>query len=145
MLMSMLTIAHLIGLSLAVGSATTKLFLLINSRVDQTFVPVYAKVAGPITRLILLGTILLILSGIGWIAIGYPLTAKLVFKLVLVAAIVGIGATMGRVIEPKFRALAPGHGTPAAHGFSRVQAQYLALEITATLLFYAVIVYWVLW
>lgn len=143
MLRSLLAVAHLIGLALAVGSATSKLLLLLKSRVDQTFVPAYVKVAGPITRLILLGTVLLIFSGIGWLLIGYPLTPKLATKLVLVAAIVGTGAIMDRVIEPKFRALVPAQGAPVPPGFTRVQAQYLAFEVTATLLFYAVIIYWV--
>lgn len=144
MLRSLLALAHLIGLVLAVGSATTKLVLLLKSRIDQTYVPVYLQVAGPITRLILTGIALLILSGIGWLTTGFPLTAKLATKLVLVAAIVVAGAIMDRVIEPKFRALAPSPAAPAAPGFARVQAQYLALEITATLLFYAIIVYWVI-
>ena len=144
MLQSLLAVAHLIGLVLAVGSATTKLVLLRKSSADPTFVSAYLRVAGPITHLILLGTALLIVSGVGWLVSGYPLTVKLVIKLVLVAAIVGTGAIMDRVIEPKFRTLAPAEGAPPAPGFARVQAQYLALEATATLLFYAVIIYWVL-
>lgn len=141
---SLLAVAHLIGLALAVGPATVKLVLLLRSRTDLSLVPAYLRVAGPITRMILVGTLLLILSGIGWLVSGYPLTARLAVKLVLVAGVVATGATLDRVIEPKFRALAPGPGSPSAPGFTRVQAQYLALEATATLLFYAIIVYWVL-
>lgn len=144
MLGSLLVVAHLIGLVLAVGAATTKLVLLLKSRTDKMFVAAYLEVAGPVTRLILVGTALLILSGVGFLAIGYPWSAKLATKLLLVAGIVATGAIMDRVIEPRFRALAPGHGAPAARGFARVQAQYLALEATATLLFYGVILYWVL-
>lgn len=143
MLPSLLSVAHLIGLALGVGAASTKLLLLLKARADLAFVPVYVQVDRPITRLILSGTLLLILSGIGWLAIGYPLTPKLVTKLVLVVAIIVTGAIMDRVIEPRFRKLAPAQGEPTAPAFTRVQTQYVAMEITATLLFYAVIIYWV--
>ncbi len=144
MLRSLLTVAHLIGLVFAVGAATTKLVLLLKSRGDQAYLPAYLKVAGPITRLILLGTGLLVVSGVGWLMSGYPFTARLTTKLVMVVAIVGAGAIIDRVIEPKFRALALGQGAAPSPRFTRVQAQFLAMEATATLLFYAVIIYWVL-
>ena len=142
MLPSLLWIAHLIGLALGVGCATTKLVLLLKTRVDHALVPVYLKVAGPITRLILVGTMLLTLSGIGWLVLGYPITPRLIAKLVLVAAIFVTGATLDKVIEPKFRRLAPVQGAPTAPAFTRAHAQYLASEIAATLLFYATTVYW---
>jgi hypothetical protein len=63
---SILSVAHLIGLALGVGAATVKLTLLLRCRADLALVPVYVKVAKPITKQIVLGIILLALSGIGW-------------------------------------------------------------------------------
>lgn len=48
------------------------------------------------------------------------------------------------VVEPKFQRLAPAAGEPAPAEFIRIQAQYLTLEVTATALFYVIILMWVL-
>ncbi len=63
---SILSLAHLLGLALGVGAATAKLTLLLRCHADHALVPVYVKVAKPITRQIVLSIILLTLSGIGW-------------------------------------------------------------------------------
>lgn len=138
----LLTIVHLIGLALGMGAATVKLGLLLKSRADPAFVPVYSTVAKAITRYIVLGMILVTLSGIGWLLLGYPFTPRLVVKLVLVAAIWVMGPLIDNVAEPRFRKLAPAPGEPAAPAFLRIQRQYLALEITATLMFYVIILVW---
>jgi hypothetical protein len=140
----LLSVVHLIGLALGVGGATTKLLLLIKARVDPPFVPLYIAVARPITRVIQVGIVLLTLSGITWLFLGYPLTPRLVTKLVLVAAIWVLGPIIDNVIEPRFRVLALAPGAATVPAFTRVRRQYLTLEIAATLLFYAVVVYWVL-
>ncbi len=139
---SLLSVIHLIGLALGVGAATVKLALLLQCKADHGFVPVYIKVARPITRLIILGLALLTLSGIGWLLLGYPFTALLAVKVVLVAAIWVLGPVIDNAVEPKFRKLAPALGEPASPAFVRVQQQYLALEVLATLLFYVIIVVW---
>lgn len=141
---SLLLLVHLVGLALAVGASTTKLLLLLQARRDQAFVPVFLQVAAPVTRLILSGIVLLTLSGIIWLLLGYPLTGHLVAKLVLVAGIWMIGPIIDRVAEPRYRRLAPAPGSAVSAPFLRAQRLYLALEIVATLLFYAVIIYWVL-
>jgi hypothetical protein len=69
---SLLSVTHLVGLALGVGSATVKLVLLLKCSADDTFAPVYIKVARPITRQIILGLGLLTLSGIGWLLLRYP-------------------------------------------------------------------------
>jgi hypothetical protein len=114
LLTSLLPIAHLIGLALAVGSATVKLALLLKCRTDETFVPVFMKVARPITRFIILGLVLLTLSGIGWLLVGYPFTPLLVVKLVLVGIVWVLGPIIDNTAEPKFQKLAvsaPGTST----------------------------------
>jgi len=141
---SLLTLAHLIGLALAVGAATVKLVLLVKCRADPALVPAYVAVARPITRLIILGLVLLTLSGVGWLLIGYQLTPLLVVKLILVGAIWVLGPVIDNVAEPRFNKLAPSAGESASPAFVRVQQQYLLLEMVATGLFYVIVVMWVL-
>ena len=141
---ALLLTVHLIGLALGTGSATTKLLLLLKARADPAFAPTYITVARPITRLILLGIVLLTLSGITWLLLGYPLTSRLIAKLVLVAGIWLLGPIIDKVVEPKFRLLALSPDSGTVPEFVRVRRQYLIFEITATLLFYAIIVFWVL-
>lgn len=110
---SALLVVHLIGLALGVGGATTKLVLLLKARADPAFVPLYMAVAKPVTRLILVGIVLLTLSGIAWLILGYPLTSRLVTKLFLVAGIWAIGPIIDKVIEPRFRLLSWSSQLPA--------------------------------
>lgn len=143
-LSSLLSVVHVIGLTLAVGAATVKVGLLLKGLADDSFVPVFIKVSSLITRHIVLGLVLLTLSGIGWLLRGYPLTPLLVAKLVLVAVVWVLGPIIDKVAEPKFVRLAPHLGEPASAEFIGARKQYLTLEVTATLLFYAVILIWVL-
>jgi hypothetical protein len=141
---SILTLAHLIGLALAVGAATAKLRLLLRCKADHTFVPNYIGVARPITRLIILGLALLTLSGVGWLLVGYPLTPLLVVKLVLVGVIWVLGPVIDKVVEPDFRQLAPVSGESATPAFTRIMRRYLLVEAVATGLFYVIVAMWVL-
>jgi hypothetical protein len=77
------------------------------------------------------------------VAIGHSFTPRLVIKLVLVAAIFVLGPVIDNVVEPRFRVLAPRPGTDASPEFVRMGTQYLALELLATGLFYAVVIIWV--
>lgn len=142
--MSVLSLAHLIGLALGIGSATAKLTLLLRSRADHAFLPAYIATAKTLTRLIVLGLALLTLSGVGWLLVGYQFTPLLAAKLVLVAAIWVLGPIIDNVAEPPFRKLAPGPGEAASPAFLRIQQRYLLLEGIATGLFYVIVVMWVL-
>jgi hypothetical protein len=140
---SFLLLVHLVGLAIGLGAATAKLVLLFQCRADGAFVPTYLAVVRPLTRQIIVGLVLLLLSGIGFMAIGHSFTPRLVVKLMLVAAIFVLGPVIDNVIEPRFRVLAPRAGTGASPEFVRVRTQYLALELLATGLFYAVVIVWV--
>ena len=140
---SSLLLVHLFGLAIGLGAATAKLVLLFRCHADAAFVPTYLAVVRPITRQIILGLVLLLISGIGFMAIGHSFTPRLATKLVLVAAIFVLGPVIDNVVEPRFRVLAPRPGTDASPEFVRVLTQYLALELLATGLFYAVVVIWV--
>lgn len=137
-------LVHFIGLGLALGAATTKLVLQLRSTKDQGFVAAYIAVDKPITGLILAGTGLLALSGIVWLLVGYPLQPLLIFKIVLVVLAVGVGASMGRFIEPAYIRLAPKPGEAASAAFVRVQRQYLLAECLATGLYYLIVIIWIL-
>ena len=143
-LMSVLALAHLIGLSLGLGGATTKLSLLLRSRDDPALVQAFLAVARPITRWIILGLILLTVSGIGWLLLGYGFTPRLVVKLTFVAALWILGPLIDNVFEPKFRELAPGPGEQPSPGFIAARRRYLLIEGIATGLFYVIVALWIL-
>jgi hypothetical protein len=140
---SILLFVHLVGVSLSVGAATVKLFLLLKSRYDYSFIHSYIQVAKPVTLVILTGLILLILSGIGWLLLGYPLTNVLILKLLMVGFSIVCGSLLGKVVEPKFDKLLPSVGLEATVEFTAVQKQYITFEFAATGTFYAIIILWV--
>ena len=135
---SLLTVMHLLGLALGVGSATVKLILLFRCNSNYDFMPVYFSVTKHITRLIVLGLILLTLSVIGWLFIGYSFTPLLIVKVVLVGLVWVLGPIIDNVAEPRVKKLIPLQGDTASLAFIHIQKQYLVLELTATLLMYAI-------
>jgi len=141
---SFLLIVHLIGLALCVGSATAKILLLLKCNRDYKLVPDYLKVAKLLTQLIVLGMILITLSGIIWLILGYGFTTLLIVKLIFVGLVWVIGPFIDNIIEPKFRQLASASGEAPTQVFIQVQKKYLVLEVIATLLFYTIVVLGVL-
>ena len=97
-----------------------------------------------ITRQIVAGMILLTLSGIGFLVVGFPFTTRLAIKVIFVAALWALGPIIDNVIEPKFRTLAPEPDAPASPEFIAAQQRYVAIEVLATSLFYLIIVIWTL-
>ncbi len=77
---SPLLLVHIIGLTLGAGCTTAKFALLFKSKADPAFLPPYFLVAKAITRLIVLGLVLRLLSGIGLLAMGHALGARLVLN-----------------------------------------------------------------
>lgn len=140
----LLRLAHLVGLGLAIGSATTKLTLLLKCKANPNFLSNFIAVTKSITRLILTGTALLVLSGIGWLLMGYPLNNLLIIKIVLVGIVIALGTTLDKAVEPKFLRLAPNPGQSPSPEFMRIQNRYLLVEMTATGLFYIILVTWLL-
>jgi len=141
---SIVSMVHLVGLALGVGAATVKLALLLRCRADPASAPTFLGVSTLITRYIILGMILLTLSGVGMLFLGYGFTPRLIVKLVLFAAIWVLGPVIDNVVEPRFRKLAPGPGEPATPAFVGVLNEYLVWETIATSLFYVIIVVWVI-
>lgn len=143
-LWTLLLLLHLVGLALALGAASVKTVLLLRCRKDHGFVPTYLAVARPITRLIITGLIALTLSGIGWLVLGYPFTAVLVAKLILVAVVWVLGPFIDNVVEPRFATLAPPFGELPSPAFVSARKRYVAIEVTATATFYVILFLWVL-
>jgi Na+-transporting methylmalonyl-CoA/oxaloacetate decarboxylase gamma subunit len=140
----LLTLVHLIGLSLGVGAATVKLMLLLKAKSDPEFVGTYLKVNRPITRILIIGLILLTLSGIIWIFQGVAFTTIFIIKLILVLAIWIMGPIIDNVVEPKYKKLAPVAGNQISPEFIRIQRKLLIIETIATLDFYIIIILGVL-
>lgn len=143
-LTSLLITVHLLGLSFALGGATVKLILLYRCRADTGFVSVYSRVARPITKLIILGMILLTLSGIGWLFAGYSLTSRLIVKIIIFVVIWILGPIIDNVLEPRFFKLAPAPGETASPEFISIMNKYMILDTIAGGLFYVIVIIWVL-
>jgi len=139
----LLLFIHLLGLALALGAASVKVALLLRCRSDRSFIDTYLRVVRPITRLLIAGLILLTLTGVAWLVLGYPLTGMLWVKLALVATVWVFGPIIDNVAEPRLRRLAPGAGAAVSGEFVRAERVYLALETTATALFYIIVGVWV--
>lgn len=141
---SFLTIIHLIGLTLGAGAASVKVILLLKCRADHSFIPAYLKIVRPVTKILITGIILLTLSGLIWLLSGYPLMFILIIKIILVLAIWVMGPIIDNKVEPEFIKLAPESGNEVSTEFAQIFKKYLMLELTATSLFYIIIIYWVL-
>lgn len=141
---TILGLFHLIGLSLAVGSATVKLVLLFKCYSDSEFVSIFVRISKPVTKIIISGLILITLSGIGWLIAGYSFTPLLIVKVVLVGLVWILGPIIDNGIEPKFIKWAPKPDESPSPAFVRIQKQYLALETIATGLFYVITIIGVL-
>lgn len=140
-----LKLFHLLGMALMVGAVAVKVTLLLGTRGEAASSRVYVCVARPLTRLIVLGLALAILSGIGWVALGRAFTPMLLAKLVLVVALGAVGAVIDKVVEPRFARLAGEAGTSEAGTAAspkavRIRRQYLAVELAAAALTCAVAV-----
>ena len=133
-----LTFLHLLGLALGVGAATVKLMFLIKCNSDYDFVPIFVKVTKSVTRIIVVGLILLTLSGIGWILLGTTFTPLFIIKLSLVLLIWILGPYIDNAIEPKFIKLAPTAGNSPTKEFLSVNKKYLTFESIATTLIYII-------
>lgn len=141
---SIMAFLHLLGLAFGVGAATVKLRLLFKCKSKLDFVPVFLKVVKPITMIIILGQILLTITGIAWMFFGYTFTPVIIIKIVLLAMLWVLGPVIDNVFQPKFEKSAPSPGDSASPSFIQSQKHLLAAEIIATGLFYVLMILGVL-
>lgn len=142
MLQLLLIALHLVGFALALGCATAKLTLLLRSGRDPARLHAFVLDSGPLTRLIQLGLVLLVVTGLTWVVQGYHLGTVLVTKLILVAAVFVAGPLIDKVFEPEFRAALPAGDQPATPRFDRARRRFVALEAVATGLFWVIFGVW---
>ncbi len=139
-----LLMIHLVGLALGVGSATAKVVLLLKCYRDHTYVASYLKVVKPLTRILVLGLLLMTLSGIIWLILGYGFPTRMIIKLVLVAIVWILGIVIDNVTEPQFIRFAPSDGDDASPAFIRIERRHLVLESLAAFVFFIIMVMGVL-
>jgi ABC-type transport system involved in cytochrome bd biosynthesis fused ATPase/permease subunit len=120
---------HLVGLAPGVGSATAKVFLLLRCFRDVNFLPVYLKVMKPLTQLLVSGLILMTLTGIIWLVLGYGFNNLLIVKLFFVGAVWVVGIYIDNVTEPRFKKLASAGGQERTVAFLQIQKKHLVFEI----------------
>jgi hypothetical protein len=138
---NVLILLHLFGLALAVGAATVKFVLAFGCRSNSALLPVFVRISKPVTRIIVLGMLLLILSGFGWLLLGYAsITPLLAAKIVLVVVIMVLGPYIDKAIEPRLAKLSALPQEQASPELPRIQRHYLVLETVATGLLYAITV-----
>jgi hypothetical protein len=78
---------HIVGLAFGLGGVTVNFALMIKARFDKELASIIPRVSKTIGPLIFLGLVLLTISGIGFVHLGYPLTRTLVVKLHLVGVL----------------------------------------------------------
>lgn len=135
---TLLFVSHLFGLAIGLGGATAKLVLVLRCYRDHTLISSYLRVSASLTREIIIGLVILALSGIGWLVSGYGFSTLLIVKTVLVVAIFVIGPIIDNVVEPRFRKLAPADGAAPSLEFQAAFKHLLGFEIAATALFYVI-------
>lgn len=141
----LLTLIHVLGLALGLGAATTKTVLLLRCGADAELIAAYLRVRRFVTRVIITGLALLVVSGAGFFLVGFfSLGADLIFKLVLVAALFVLGPVIDNVVEPRYAKAAPARGAPASPEFVGARRRYVAIEVAATSLFYLITAFWIL-
>jgi hypothetical protein len=127
-----------------VGAATVKLVLLFKCKSNSDFVSIFLKVVKPVTMIIIIGQVLLTLSGIGWLIVGYSFSTLIIIKIILLGSLWVVGPLIDNLFSPKFQKSAPAPGESVSLSFVKSQKQLLAMEILATGLFYVLLVLGVL-
>ncbi len=134
---ALLALVHLIGLALAVGSATVKVALLLRCRGDITFAAHYIQVSPVVTRLIVSGLAILTLSGAAWmVVLGQGFTGLMITKLILVGLVWVMGPLIDKVIEPRFTRLVVESSASPSEELARAHRQFLSAEAATTGSFY---------
>lgn len=143
-LWTFILLVHLAGMALGVGFATAKVVLLLRCNKDAAFLRVYLKVVKPLTNILVLGLIMMTLSGITWLVLGYGFSNLMILNLVFVGIVWILGLIIDKISEPRFLRLAPDASEEPSPAFISIRNKHLALEIIAALVFYTLIVMGVL-
>lgn len=131
---------HFVGLALGVGGVTVAMVISIRAEKDKELAPAVMKLMGSISKLIWLGLILLIISGVGvTMYVKWPLDKQmLIVKHVVVAWIVIIGIVIGKSAK-KANQLAPRGDEKPSLEFLKVKKRMKAFSIINFILWYLVV------
>jgi hypothetical protein len=139
-----LMVLHIIGLTFAAGAAFIKTILLVRCKKDYRFLTTYFQTDKLLTMIIITGMIILTLTGIIWLLIGYSFEPLLITKIVLVGFIWILGPIIDNKATPKLRKMAPVNEEKPSPEFLKVQKKHFYLEITATIIMYSITIIGVL-
>jgi uncharacterized membrane protein len=139
MLLEIFNLLHLIGLAFGLGGATIAAIISTKAEKDKELAGAQMKLMPSISKLIMLGLLLLIISGIALpFYIKWPLDKQLlIIKHVLVVWIIIIGIFIGRRFKKMSRISPVGKEKPKAE-FLRAKKQVKILSIINLILWYAV-------
>jgi len=126
---------HVVGLAFGLGGVTANVVLMIKARFDKELASIMSKVSKTIGPLIFLGLVLLTLSGIGFVRLGYPLTRTLIVKLHLVA-VLWVESLLISYLSSKLGRLAPKLGKPPSLKFLSTRRKMQALVAVGVVLWY---------
>jgi hypothetical protein len=127
---------HTIGLAFGLGGVTASFVLMIKSRFDRELASTIINVSKTIAPLIFLGLVLLTISGIGFMRLGYPLTRTLAIKHALVVALWIVGPIM-LYLTSKLEKLSSKPGEPPSPKFLSTRTKVQALAVVGLVLWYA--------
>ena len=138
-LLELFNFIHFIGLAFGLGGATVASLISAKAEKDKEVSSAFIKIMPPISKLIMLGLILLIVSGIAiTFLVTWPINyVNLIIKHVLVILIVVIGIITG-VKSKKIMKLVPKKGGQISLNFMKAKHQIKVLSIINLILWYAV-------
>ncbi|HIH32734.1 MAG: hypothetical protein J4478_04310 [Candidatus Diapherotrites archaeon] len=139
---SILQLLHIVFTAWGLGGATVAAVLMLKAKKDQSMGQALLKVMAPISKLIWLGLIGLIITGIAISALGsgkgYFDATTLLAKHVIVILLLIFGLNISLRLLPRLKALAPKAGEKPSHKFLQV-SKTLALNSTLSLFLWYVI------
>jgi len=134
-LRTLFILIHTVGLAFGLGGVTINVVLTIKARFDKELASTIIKILKTIGPLIFLGLLLLTISGIGFMRLGYPLTRTLAVKHILVVAL-WVESPLIFYLTSKLAKLAPKQGEPPSHKFLSTKMKMQALVAVGVFLWY---------
>lgn len=134
MLRTLFIFVHLIGLAFGVGGVTANAILMIKTRSNKEFTPIIMKAVVLIGKLVFFGLVLLTVSGIGFLYLGYPL-ARLTVKLFLVGAL-WIEGPLVHYFTSRLAKLVPNPSQPASPEFLSIKRKTQVIGMIGVILWY---------
>ena len=136
-LRTLFILVHTFGLAFGLGGVTINVALMIKARFDKELASVMSKVSKIIGPLIFLGLVLLTISGIGFMRLGYLLTRTLAVKHILIVAL-WIEGPLIFYFTSKLEKLSPKLSEPPSPKFLSTRRKMQALAAVGLVLWYTI-------